>query len=245
MKKKEQELSGASFFLDDLLGLLSSELSSHTDEIVNQSICPSISNETNERLIKTPSDEETRSAIFSIHPDKAPGPDGFSDSFFHSNWETIGEGITREIQNFFISGVLPQGINATHICLIPKKTTPKSMADYRPIALCNVYYKIISKILTARLHPIMNGLVSENQSAFVPGRAITDNVMITHEMLHFLKISKAKKRGSMTIKIDMTKAYDRVEWDFIRLVLTRMGFHPKLIGWIMQCVTSVTFQFLV
>ncbi|CAA7038820.1 unnamed protein product [Microthlaspi erraticum] len=213
-------------------------------ETVNQGITPSISEETNRRLIQIPSPQEVNAAIFLIHPDKAPGPDGFSASFFHSNWGTIGERITLEIQEAFRSGVFPQNINATHICLIPKKTNPKSVADYRPIALCNVYYKIFSNIITARLQPILDGLISENQSAFVPGRAIADNVMITHEILHFLKISKANKRGSMTIKTDMTKAYDRVEWDFIRLVLEKMGFHSILIGWIMQCVTSVTFKFL-
>ncbi|CAA7023878.1 unnamed protein product [Microthlaspi erraticum] len=178
--------------------------------------------ETNTKLIQIPSPEEIRTAIFSIHPDKAPSPDGFSASFFHLNWETIGNDITLEIQRFFTSGVLPRGINATHICLIPKKPAPKLVADYMPIALCNVYYKIISKILNARLHLILNGLISENQSAFVPGRAISDNVMITHEILHFLKISKAKKRGSMAIKTDMTKAYDRVKWEYIKLVLERV-----------------------
>ncbi|CAA7014405.1 unnamed protein product [Microthlaspi erraticum] len=213
-------------------------------ETVNKSIKPSISEETNIRLIQIPSAQEVRAAIFSIHPDKALGPNGFSASFFHSNWETIGERITLEIQEVFRSGTFPQNINATHICLIPKITNPKSVADYRPIALYNVYYKIFSKILTARLHPILDGIISENQSAFVPGRAITDNVMITHEILHFLKISKANKRGSMAMKTDMTKAYDRVEWEFIRLVLERMGFHTKLIGWIMQWVTSITFKFL-
>ncbi|CAA7045734.1 unnamed protein product [Microthlaspi erraticum] len=174
-------------------------------ETVNQSLSSKISEETNAKLIQIPTPEEVSAAIFSIHPDKAPGPDGFSASFFHSNWETVGKDIIQEVQLFFTSGILPR----------------------------------------ARLHPILNELVSENQSAFVPGRAISDNVMITHEILHFLKISKAKKRGAMAIKTDMTKAYDRVEWDFIKLVLERLGFHTKWIGWIMQCVTSVTFQFLI
>ncbi|CAA7035332.1 unnamed protein product [Microthlaspi erraticum] len=120
-----------------------------------------------------------------------------------------------------------------------------TVGDYRPITLYNVFYKIISKILTLRLQPILNGIISENQSAFVPGRAISDNVMITHEVLHFLKISSAKKQCSMTVKTDMSKAYDRIEWDFLTAVQRRMGFHPKWINWIHQCVSSVTYSYLI
>lgn len=214
-------------------------------ETVFNAIQPRISPETNEKLIRPPSAEEIKTAIFSIHPDKAPGPDGFSASFFHTNWEAIGPEIIQEIQNFFSSGTLPRSINATHICLIPKIKTPKSVADYRPIALCNVYYKIISKVLTSRLHPILDEIVAENQSAFVPEKAISENVLITHEVLHFLKTSDAKKRGSMAVKTDMSKAYDKIEWEFIRLVLERMGIHPCWIKWVMQCVTTVTFSILI
>ncbi|XP_022569212.1 uncharacterized protein LOC111212078 [Brassica napus] len=117
--------------------------------------------------------------------------------------------------------------------------------EYRPIALCNVYYKIISKILTRRLQPLLLTIISENQSAFVPGRAISDNVLITHEVLHYLKTSEAEVRCAMAVKTDMSKAYDRLEWEFIALVLRRMGFHPKWITLIMECITTVTYSFLI
>ena len=119
------------------------------------------------------------------------------------------------------------------------------VADYRPIALCNVYYNIISKILTKRLQPLLSDIISETQFAFVPGRAISDNVLITQEVLHYLKTSDAQKRCSMAVKTDMSKAYDRLEWDFIQLVLRRVGFHQKVINWIMQCVSTVTYSFLI
>jgi len=91
---------------------------------------------------------------------------------------------------------------------------------------------------------VLQDIISENQSAFVPKRAINDNVLITHEVLHYLKVSNAKQRCSMAVKTDMSKAYDRLEWDFIQLVLQAMGFHPKWINWIMQCITTVSYSFL-
>lgn len=182
--------------------------------------------------------------MFAIHPDKAPGPDGFSASFFQSNWNVVGPDIIAEVQAFFVSGIMPRRSNDTHIRLIPKILGPKRVADYRPIALCNVCYKVISKLLSRRLQPLLDGIISENQSAFVPKRAISDNVLITHEVLHFLKKSKAKVSCSMAVKTDMSKAYDRLEWDFIKLVMERLGFHSKWIARIMQCITTVSYSIL-
>ncbi|CAA7021276.1 unnamed protein product [Microthlaspi erraticum] len=131
---------------------------------------------------------EIKEALFGTHPDKAPGPDGFSASIFQSNWNIVGADIVSDVQGFFSSGVMARSSNETHIRLIPKILAPKKVADYRPIALCNVCYKIISKLLARRPQPLLDGIISENQSAFVPKRAISDNVLITHEVLHFLKV---------------------------------------------------------
>lgn len=162
-------------------------------------------------MIAEPSREEIRQVVFSIHADKAPGPDGFSSSFFQANWSVIGPAICQEIILFFWSGVLPRGLNETCVRLIPKVHGPRKVTEYRPIALCSVIYKIISKLLTKRLKHLLPNLISENQSAFVHKRAISDNVIINHEVLHFLKTSVAKKHCSMAVKTDMSKAYDRLE----------------------------------
>ena len=95
------------------------------------------------------------------------------------------------------------------------------------------------------MKPLLPALISKSQSAFVAGRAIGDNVLITHETLHFLRTSEAKKYCSMAVKTDMSKAYDRIEWGFLRAVLQQFGFDPRWISWIMCCVESVSYSFLI
>ena len=125
-------------------------------------------------------------------------------------------------------------INRTFITLIAKLENPEaSHHHYRPISLCNVCYKIIAKILANRVKPLLNKIISPLQGAFSPGRFINDNIMLAHEIMHSFKKKKGKT-GYMAVKLDMEKAYDRLEWDFIKTILTRLGFHPKWIGWIMQ-----------
>lgn len=192
-----------------------------------------------------PDAKEIKDALFSIHPGKAPGPDGFSACFFQSNWNVVGDDMIKEVQAFFQSGCMPRTINEIHIRLIPKITSPKRVSDYRPIALCNVSYKIISKLLARRLQPLLGALITETQFAFVPKRTISDNVLITHELLHYLKTSKAKKHFYMVVKTDMSKVYDRMEWDITKAAILRFGFHPTWTEWIMQCISTVNYSFII
>lgn len=110
---------------------------------VNRALQPKVTDAMNEQLIQISTAAEIKVGMFSIHPDKASGPDGFSASFFQSNWDTVGPAMIKEIQLFFTTGVLSSTINTTHLRLIPKIKSPTLVSKYRPIALCNVYYKVI------------------------------------------------------------------------------------------------------
>ena len=244
---------GTPFFEEDEIGKVFaeyySELFTSKDQadiqLIDRALTCKITSDINQVLDAVPSETEVRDAIFAINPDKAPGPDGFSAGFYQSFWSTLGPDIYREIRNFFESNMMEERINETHICLLPKGTAPKKPSEYRPIALCNVRYKVIAKILTRRLHPYLNDSISNHQSAFVPKRAIQDNVLITHETLHYLKCYGATKRCSMVVKTDMSKAYDRIEWSFLHAVLRKLGFSTNWIQKVMDCVTTVTYSCLI
>uniref|UniRef100_A0A5B7BN08 Reverse transcriptase domain-containing protein n=1 Tax=Davidia involucrata TaxID=16924 RepID=A0A5B7BN08_DAVIN len=190
--------------------------------------------------------DEVQYALFQMHPTKAPGPDGMSTLFFQKFWDVVGGDITRMILDFLNKGVGSlESINYTYIALIPKVNSPRKISEFRPISLCNVVYKIISKILANRLKTILPNIIAESQSAFVPGRLITDNILVAFELIHCLKNKRKGKMGQSALKLDMSKAYDRVEWSFLEAVMLRMGFHQKWVDLIMHCVSTVSFSVLI
>lgn len=119
------------------------------------------------------------------------------------------------------------------------------MKDLCPISLCNVLYKILSKVLTNRLKKCLNKLISPYQSAFVPGRLITNNILSAYKIFHYMKKNKMGKKGYMSVKLDMAKTYDRVEWGFLEHYMRKLGFADEWTSLIMRCASSVSFSVLV
>ncbi|GAU35453.1 hypothetical protein TSUD_364090 [Trifolium subterraneum] len=185
--------------------------------------------------------DENHQALFQMHPDKSPGADGFNPAFYQRFWEQCGDDIFVAASNWLDRGYFPTSLNETNICLIPKCDNPISMKDLRPISLCKVLYQMISKVLANRLKICLDKCVSQEQSAFVEGRSILDNALIVIEVIHALK---RKTEGFRALKIDISKAYDKVDWGFLRGVLTSMGFGDSWIRWIMMCVSSVNYSIL-
>ncbi|CAM8900096.1 unnamed protein product [Rhodiola kirilowii] len=137
---------------------------------------------------------------------------------------------------------LERELNESLITLVPKTKNPVTFDEYRPISLCNVAMKVITKTLANRLKEALNDCVSETQSAFVPGRLITDNILIAHEFINHMRTRADNSAGYCCIKVDMSKAYDRVEWGFLEDIQRRMGFPDTWIKKIMFCVRSVSYK---
>ena len=167
--------------------------------------------EMREELGKPYTSEEVGEAIRQMAPLKALGPDDMPPLFYQSYWTDVGMDVTQAALSSLNSGSVLKSINHTFITLIPKVHNPEKVTDFRPISLCNVIYKTISKVLANRLKPMIHSIISETQSAFIANRLISDNFLVAFKSLHHMKTNCTGKNGFMAMKLDMSKAYDRVE----------------------------------
>ena len=189
----------------------SSKPSDYNLEEVLSLLDPVITDDYNQILRKPYTKEEIYSALQQMHPCKAPGPDGMHAIFYQRFWHIVGDDVFTFVSNILHGSLSPSCVNNTNIALIPKVKSPKKAAEFRPIALCNVLYKLVTKALVIRLKEFLPNIVSENQSAFVPGRLITDNALIALEVFHSMKYRNRSRKGVVAMKLDMSKAYDKVE----------------------------------
>lgn len=161
------------------------------------------------------------------------------------NWARVGSDIRLMVLDFLNGGIFYHVLNSTYIVLIPKSSNAGSVAEYRPISLCYVVYKLIAKVMANRLKVVLPNIISQQQSAFVPGCLISDNIIVAYEALHMMNTRMRGKKGYMAIKVDMSKAYDRVEWEFLERIMWKMGFDELWIARVMTCVTTVTYSVLI
>ncbi|KAL2246943.1 UNVERIFIED_CONTAM: hypothetical protein Sindi_2546600 [Sesamum indicum] len=183
---------------------------------------------------------DVKQAIFDIAEDKAPGPDGYSSGFFKAAWPIIGQEVSSAVLDFFHTGRILKQINTTLLALIPKVHSPMNVGDFRPISCCIVLYKIIAKLLVQRLSVILDKLISPCQAAFMPGRSIGDNIMLAQEL--FTGYNQTHLPPRCALKVDIRKAYDTMEWDFLIVVMELFGFPHTFVKWIEECVTTPSFS---
>ena len=182
------------------------------DESISQEcshhIISSVTEEDNVMLTTPFIAMEIKDVVFSMHLDKAPGPDGMNPTFFQHYWHILGQDVCTAYLSFISNRAIPKEINAIHIVIIPKKKQIENMGDLRPISLCNVIYKIIAKAITNRHKRVLLAVISHNQSTFIPSRSTTDNLVISYEILHYLSRKSQGKQGYAVLKVDIAKAYD-------------------------------------
>ena len=175
-----------------------------------------------------------------MNDSKAPGPDGFTSLFFKKAWSIVGSDVIEAVESFFNSGCMLLEINCTIIALVPKVPNPESMQDYRPISCCNTIYKCISKIIASRIKMCLPDIINPSQSAFVHGRSIEDNVLITQDLMHNYHGNNGRPRCAL--KIDIKKAYDTIGWSCVIDILYRLGTPVNILKCIKACITTPSFS---
>ncbi|XP_062107089.1 uncharacterized protein LOC133818316 [Humulus lupulus] len=193
-------------------------------------------------LLKPFSSKEIRDAFFGIPSTKSPGPDGFDSGFFKDLWQDIGKDICSTIVQGFATRQFPSELHETTISLVPKVSNPTWAIDYRPIACCSTLYKCMDKLLCSRMHLVLPILIQPNQGDFVRGRSIAHNIMIFQDLIK--KYGRASTSPRCAIKIDLSKAYDTVDWQFLEDLLRAFCFLMKFIGWITTCVRNTSYSLL-
>ncbi|XP_060195246.1 uncharacterized protein LOC132624493 [Lycium barbarum] len=215
----------------------------NTEFSLLQHIPELISAEDNSALCIFPNLEEVKKAVFELNGDSASGPDGFTGCFFQTCWEIVGSDVLNITQAFFYGHTLPKSITHTNLILLPKKNEVITFSDMRPISLSNFINKVLSRVVHDRLDKVLPSLISANQSGFVKGRNIIENVLLTQKIV--TDIRKRGKPANVIIKLDMTKAYDKVSWLFLTRVLVKMGFANGFVDMVWSLLANSWYSILI
>jgi hypothetical protein len=185
---------------------------------------------------------ELKGILDHFKKERSPGPDGWTSEFFIFFFDLVGDDLLQMVEESRINGKVFGSLNYTFLALIPKENNSVSFNDYRSISLCNLIYKVISKVLSNRIKPILERCLSVEQLGFLKGRRIQDAIGAAHESLHNIKKKNTK---ALVLKLDLKKAFDSIDWDFLRMILLSVGFGIKITDWVMSCVTSANFAVLI
>nr|XP_016467082.1 PREDICTED: uncharacterized protein LOC107789726 [Nicotiana tabacum] len=187
---------------------------------------------------------EVRADVFGLNGDSAGGPDGFTGKFYQSCWDIIGDDLFDMVRAFFNGHELPKCVTHTNLVLLPKKKEVCTFSDLRPISLSNFTNKVVSRVIHERLVGLLPNLISEEQAGFVKGRSIVENILLTQEIVIDMRL-RIKACPNVVLKLDMTKAYDRLSWLFLTKVLRKMGFSERFIGMVFGIVSNNWYSVLI
>ncbi|VFR00957.1 unnamed protein product [Cuscuta campestris] len=205
-------------------------------------IPPLLFPEHNDLLMRLPEEEEIRNILWEMDSDSAAGPDGFNCRFFKACWDFVKRDVTSACQEVFLGIPLPPAAASSNICLLPKVENAQRLNDFRPICLSTVASKISSKCISKRLGTLLPLIISEEQGAYVPGREILDQILITKEMVHH--INKKANGGNLIIKLDMAKAFDKLKWSYLFDILQQFGFCAQFINMVKNLLSSSKYSVL-
>ena len=194
-------------------------------------------NDMNAPLVKPITNKELLAATMSMVKGKAPRHDGIPIEFFQLYWNTIGEDYHKMVIQSMENGAFHEGITKELISLIPKEGDTKDLHYWRPITLFMASYKIFAKTLQLRLQPILRDAISPEQTAFLPLIFILDNIVLTQELLQWAKVSK---QPTVFLKLDFSKAYDKVSWVFLFSAMRKLNISPIFIKWVKLLFINAT-----
>ncbi|XP_058741725.1 uncharacterized protein LOC131614114 [Vicia villosa] len=187
-------------------------------------------------------ESEIREVVWSCDGAKSPGPDGLTFLFFRRCWSFLKSDVLKCLNDFYYGAILSKSITSSFLLLIPKSSNPLCLEDYRPICLIDCIHKIISMILAGRIKKILSSIISDCQSAFIPGRHMIDGVLVANELVDY---SLKEGKDCLLFKVDFEKAYDKVSWNFFRYMMRRMGFGDRWMKWMEALVFSSKISVLV
>lgn len=193
-----------------------------------------------QQMLLVPSGEDIKRIFFKLNPNKAPGPDGLTSDFFKAAWDTLGEEVVSSTTQIFSSAFLPAATNSTILSLVPKFPGATKITDFRPISCLNTVYKVISRLLVARLKPILQDVILPCQTAFVKDRLLVENTVLASELVHGYHKNKGMKR--ITIKVDIAKAFDTLSWEFLFSCLESMNIPCHFLALLKACICKTSFM---